>query len=343
MKRKMLVILSLLLLVVSGCRKVESEETLERFQASYLTLFDTVTSMVGYAENEEEFRSVATDIHDQMLEYHQLYDIYNDYEGINNIKTINDNAGVSPVVVDRKIIDMLLFCKEMYTLSGGKVNVAMGSVLSIWHDYRTEGIADPECAELPHMEELLKANEHCDINCVIIDEEASTVYLRDSKMSLDVGAIAKGYATECVTRGVDASLLLSVGGNVSSSRAKPNGNAWVVGLQDPFSESGSYSHTVYLDKGAVVTSGDYQRSYVVDGVAYHHIIDPETLMPATRWKAVSVIAKDSAVADALSTSLFLMDIKEGEELLKHFDAEAMWTDKEGNEYFSNGFQSLMRT
>ena len=87
MKRKMLVILSLLLLVVSGCKKVESEETLERFQASYLTLFDTVTSMVGYAENEEEFRSVATDIHDQMLEYHQLYQIYNDYEGINNIKT----------------------------------------------------------------------------------------------------------------------------------------------------------------------------------------------------------------------------------------------------------------
>jgi len=84
----------------------------QRFHAEFLKLFDTVTQIVGYAKNKEEFTQITTDIHDELEIYHELYDIYNDYDGINNIKTINDNAGKNPVKVDQKIIDMLKMAEE---------------------------------------------------------------------------------------------------------------------------------------------------------------------------------------------------------------------------------------
>ncbi|MCQ4772053.1 FAD:protein FMN transferase, partial [Intestinimonas massiliensis] len=98
----------------------------------------------------------------------------NDYPGLNNLKTVNDRVGEAPVEVDRRIIDLLLEAREMYGVTGGKVNVAFGSVLSIWHDYREAGIPDPERAALPPMEALRAAAEHTDPEAVVIDEERST-------------------------------------------------------------------------------------------------------------------------------------------------------------------------
>ena len=116
---------------------------LQRYQGTFLELFDTVTVVLGYASSEEEFNAEVQALRSSLEEYHQLYDIYNDYEGVNNIKTINDNAGGDPVEVDQRIIDLLLFCRDMYERTGGKTNVMFGSVLSIWHDAREYGINNP--------------------------------------------------------------------------------------------------------------------------------------------------------------------------------------------------------
>ena len=91
------------------------------------------------------------------------------------------------------------------------------------------------------------------------------------------------------------------------------------------------------------TSGDYQRTYLVDGESYHHIIDPETLMPSRYWRSVTVVCADSGIADALSTALFLMPQDEGQTLLTRYNAEAMWVDADGGEFFSPGFRALLRT
>ena len=170
----------------------------KRYEGEFLRLFDTVTCIIGYAHSKEEFSEYVQLIHDELEIYHQLYDIYNDYEGINNIKTINDNAGVQPVKVDQRIIDLLLFARDAYEMSEGRMNVALGAVLRIWHDYREEGTEDPERAQVPPMELLKAAAEHVDINDMVIDEKEGTVYLADPEMSLDVGGIAKGYAVEQV-------------------------------------------------------------------------------------------------------------------------------------------------
>lgn len=338
-------ILPLLLTValLTGCQKPMEQTAKKQYQATFLTLFDTVTTIIGYADTEEEFEIITRNLHDQLENYHQLFDIYHEYDGINNLKTVNDQAGIAPVKVDQKIIDLLLDCKEYYDISDGKVNVAMGSVLQLWHEAREKGIDDPENAKLPKEEDLQEASKHCDINTVIIDEEASTVYIEDPLQSLNVGAIAKGWSTQRVCENAPSGLLVSVGGNVCATGPKPEKNSpWVVGIQAPEEENGQYLHTLYVNQESVVTSGDYQRYYTVDGKRYHHIIDPETLFPAEKWKAVSIVCKDSGLADALSTALFLLDREEGQKLLDQFDACGLWVGLDGEIYYSPGFKKLIK-
>ena len=331
----------LLSLLLAGCALPPQDEKM--YTASFLTLFDTITTMVGRAENAEEFREVTQEIHDDLLVYHQLFDIYNDYEGINNLKTVNDNAGIAPVAVDRAIIDLLLDCKEYYTLTGGRVNVAMGSVLRLWHEARSDGENDPLNAYLPDPEKLRAAAEHTDIDCVVIDEVNSTVYITDPLVQLDVGAVAKGWSVQRVAETAPTGLLISVGGNVCATGPKrSDGMPWVVGITNP--EGGeNYLHTVNMTSGSAVTSGDYQRTYMVDGKLYHHIIDPDTLYPSTYWSSVTILCADSGLGDALSTALFLLPLEEGQRLLDSCGAEAMWVTPGGEIFYSPGFEDYIRT
>ena len=178
---------------------------------------------------------------------------------------------------------------------------------------------------------------------MVIDEEASTVQITDPETRLDVGAIAKGYAVEQVCREAPAGLLVSVGGNVRATGPKADGQPWVVGIQSPDGDGEDFLHTLELSQGSVVTSGDYQRYYTVDGVRYHHIIDPDTLLPAAYWRSVTIVCADSGLADALSTALFTLPQEEGQALLNRWDAQAMWVDASGQQFYSPGFSDLIRT
>ena len=338
--RRLLPLLLSLCLLLSGCAV---DHPRKQYTATFLTLFDTVTTIVGPAESEEAFQMQAQQIHDTLERYHQLFDIYNSYEGLNNLKTVNDAAGMSPVAVDPTVIALLEDCVSYYELTEGRVNVAMGSVLQLWHEARSEGIRDPQNARLPDASALKDAAEHTDIRNVILDPKAGTVYLSDPLMRLDVGAIAKGWACQRAAELAPEGLLISVGGNVCATGAKTEqGDPWVIGIQDP-GGSESYLHTIYLHKGAVVTSGDYQRTYRVEGKSYHHIIDPQTRMPSTLWRSVTVLCPDSALADALSTALFLLPLEEGKTLVANCEADAFWVDPQGQEYMTPGFQESIRT
>ena len=338
MKRFAALLLAVLLL--GGCAPKEPQQS--RYQATFLELFDTVTTIVGYAPSEEAFRETSEAIHHALASYHQLFDIYNTYPGVVNLKTLNQSAGIAPVEVDGKIMELLKFCREVYNATSGKVNIAMGSVLQLWHEAREDGIADPANAKLPEEAALEEAARHTDLSQLILDEEAGTVFYADPEMQLDVGAIAKGYALEQVCKTAPEGLLISVGGNVRATGAKPDGGSWVVGIQNPTGEDG-YLHTVQVQDISVVTSGDYQRYYTVDGVSYHHIIDPETLYPGRLWRAVTVLCPDSGLADGLSTALFLLPQAEGQALLDKFGCEALWVDSDNHLHYSPGFRDDIRT
>ena len=336
--RGMLAVL-LVILTMGGCAAQVKPKA--RYQATLLDLFDTVSAITGYAESEDAFRETVGKIQAEMEAYDSLYDIYNEYPGMVNLCTINSHPGET-LEVDQRIIDLLLFAREIDGKSGHRTDAMLGSVLSIWHEAREAGIADPKNARIPEAEVLRAAAEHTGFRFLEIDPEKRTVRITDPEAKLDVGALAKGYAVQRIAETLPEGILLSVGGNVVATGAKPDGSDWIVGIQDPEGDGTAYLHKILLKKGAVVTSGDYQRYYVAEGKTWHHIIDPETLMPGNRWRGVTVVCQDSGIGDALSTSLFLMDQETGSQLLKEYGAEAMWIAPDGSEFFSVGFQAMIK-
>lgn len=319
----------------------------EKYEKTIYSAFDTVSTFSAYAKDQAEFNRLAGMFEQALTDYHRLFDIYNDYSDTANIKTINDNAGKAPVHVDQKIIDLLKFGKTVYELTDGKVNIAFGSVLSVWHDYRSAGMDKPEAAALPPMDVLSSVAEHTDISKIVIDETNRTVYLEDAAMRLDVGAIAKGYAAEQICsllmeNGLESGLL-DLGGNIRAVGKKADKSLWQLGLQNPEPDSEeNYVHIIGLEAVSLVTSGNYQRYYVVDGKRYHHIINPDTLMPSNTFSSVSVICKDSGMGDALSTALFNMSLDEGMALIEGLnDTEALWILSDGTEALSSGFKAYI--
>lgn len=320
-----------------------------KFTAYSLDWFDTVTTITGYETDQASFDRISGEILDLLGEYHRLYTVYHRYDGMENLCTINElvNGVHRTVTVDERIIDLLLYAKEMYVLTDGKMNIAMGSVLSIWHDYRTAGLNDPANAELPPKALLEQAALHTNIHDLIIDADAKTVWIADPDMTLDVGAIAKGYAVEMVAQMLEArgitGYVINAGGNVRTIGTKPDGVKWIAGIENPDRMSdGDYVAYLGLAGQSVVTSGSYQRYYTVDGKNFHHIINADTLHPAEGFSSVSIVCGNSALGDALSTALFCMSLESGMALIEQLpDTEALWITDDGTQHRSGGFGSYL--
>jgi thiamine biosynthesis lipoprotein len=283
---------------------------------------------------DEEFGVYCTTVEKTLEYYHKQFDIYFEYSGINNLCTVNKNAGIAPVKVDAELIDFLLYCKELFTLTNGKTNVMLGSVLRIWHDHREAAEANPAAATVPETAALEAAALHTSIDLLVIDEAAGTVYVSDPEASIDVGAIGKGYVTELLYKelkaeGIDR-FALNIGGNLRTIGKKADGSDWTVGITNPDKSSDeTLICRVRIGDTALVTSGDYERYFVVNGEKYHHIIDPATRMPADHFSAVSIFTPDSALADALSTALFCMSYEDGLALVEKIGGvDVIWITKD---------------
>ena len=297
------------------------------YRYTYLDVFDTVTGITIYAASQEEADALAELLHAELAACHRLFDVYNEYDGLTNLCTVNRLAGEGPVTVDGRILDLLEFSLEMGEASGGKLNVCMGGLLSLWHAARTAGNEHPESAALPDRALILAAMEHMSPSSLLLDREASAVRFLDPELRLDVGAVAKGWAVEhacelAKEKGYGG-FLISAGGNVRAVGLKGDGSPWKVGLEKPDGSGGNLL-ALEMGEGAAVTSGSYQRYYEVDGVRYCHIVDPDSGEPARAYEMVTVLCPDSAVADALSTALFLLPREEGAALAAAYGAEALW-------------------
>ena len=340
----LLLLIFTLISVLSSCDSKLPDITPKNKQ--YYEYFNTVSVIYSYAgDTDEAFLENCNTVEEILRDYHKLFDIYYKYSGINNLKTVNENAGKSPVKVDSRLIDFLEYSKEMYTLTDGAVNIALGSVLKLWHDARDAASISEDLAYVPDMEELEAAMEHTDINNIIIDRENSTVFISDPKLSIDVGAIGKGYATEkarcaLIEKGV-TSYVLNIGGNISAIGTKVSGAPWRTSIKSPH-KAGEYALTVDLANTSCVTSGDYERYFTIDGVKYHHIIDQITLMPAAYFSSITIITPDSALADALSTALFCMSYEDGLKLASSLEGvDVYWIGTDGTEYMTQGIKDII--
>ncbi len=232
-------------------------------------LFDSFYELTVYSNNREEFEHYAALCRNRLEEYHRLFDIYHTYDGLCNLKTINDRAGEA-VSVSPALFAFLQYAKEIYTLTDGYTNIAMGSVLTLWHDARTGALTAPDRQGTPPDDAAIKqALAHTDMDSLVLSEDGTTVMLSDPLMSLDAGAIGKGYAAEQVAHELLSagctSFLLNVGGNTVAYGTKPNQEAWRAEIHAPEGHKG-YGQTFSLGGKALVTGGSYERYFVYVGV-----------------------------------------------------------------------------
>ena len=324
-----------LLVILTGCPETAHTATPQGMMN--FSFFNTVSYFYSYAgDSKADFEANCQGVSSILEEYHHLFDIYYEYTGVNNLRTVNLNAGGDPVKVDQKLIDFLLYAKELYVTTKGEMNVMMGAVLRLWHDARVAKGANG----IPSEAALQEAALHTDIDLLEIDEENSTVRITDPEASIDVGALGKGYATEKAAeylRSVGAtSYVLNIGGNIRIIGHKPDGTGWGTGIKDP-KNPGTFALTLTIADTACVTSGDYERYFTYEGVRYHHIIDKDTLMPATYFSSVNIFTPDSGLADALSTALFTMSYEEGLALVEEIGGvEVIWIERDGTQHFTDG-------
>ncbi len=281
--------------------------------------FNTISTVTAYDYSQQDFDKLKNIVFTELAYYHKLYDSFNLYDGINNIKTINDNSGIKPVKVDKDIIDIINFSLEQSKLTNGYFNIAFGSITEVWRE-------NAENSVLPSDKELADAYELTNIENIVIDEDNSTVFLSKKGMRLDLGAVAKGYvadriALKAIENGYE-NFMLDLGGNIKAVGDRVEGEPWLIGV----SSGEDVIKSVELTNKSAVTSSGEIRLWEIDGEKYHHIIDKDTLYPSVHHKSVTVIAENSALADVLSTALFCVNYDDGLKMLnKYENIEVVWT------------------
>ncbi len=255
------------------------------------------------------------------------FDQYHAYKNMNNLYTLNHEAYDHPIEMDTTFIECLQLALKMQA-ENSQFDITQGALLNLWHDAR-ENTQIP-----PSDEQIQEALKHIDINSIQID--GNTVRYLDSELSLDLGAIAKGYTAQLAKEALNKAGLtngyINAGGNVVLLGEKEDGSNWKIGIQSPDSNDALVQ---YETKKAtcLVTSGDYQRYFTYKKKKYSHIIDPQTGYPANYVRSVTVITKDSGKADALSTTLFCMSVEDGKKYLStlDYDVQAIWiVDKDSD-------------
>ncbi|MEG0283660.1 MAG: FAD:protein FMN transferase [Erysipelotrichales bacterium] len=336
MKKRYIFSLFILIILV-GC----SGSKAEKFSDSFLS-FDTYIQLDGYTKDKEEFDKYYKGAKLEFERYHQLFDAYNNYEGVNNLKMVNDNAGKKAVKVDKELYDLVDQSIKYYNDSYKKNNIALAPVVLVYKDIMKD-YDDGKKVSHPSMS-LLKEKAKCTSIGNIELQGDNKIYLKESCARIDVGSVAKGYAADKVANKLNEeglnSGILNAGGNVVVIGKKPGNKDFKIGIADPKNPN-SYALTVDASDTNIVTSGDYQRFYEIDGVKYNHITDPDTLKPGNINKSVSIISDDGLLADYFSTESFMLNINQIKELSRKYKFEYIVIDKNDKLTMSEGINDAV--
>lgn len=290
---------------------------------------DTYIYVKIYEKNKNTAEDILDEVEKIYKEYHELTDRYNHHDGILNVYDIyNNNLDSETLTLDEKLYEILEF-SDIWNKKYYKLNIEMGNIIDIWKKYRDEKTGIPTLSEL-------KDNSNY-VDLILLGNNK----ILNNHPNLDLGSIAKGYATEKVGEYLESvginEYLINAGGNVKVGKSY-NKDYYKIGVQSPIASD----ELLTIVKGnniSVVTSGGYERNYIYNGKEYHHIIDPENLFPSEYVKGVTVISKDSSIGDVLSTILFLMSVEEGQEFIKEYDVEAIWYTNDNKIIRSEGFSN----
>ena len=327
MKKALIAVMLCMALLLTAC---QSKAVEPKKQSTVVFYFDTVVTITVYSDDE----NILSGLDAECLRYENM--LSKTVEG-SDVWNINHAKG-ERVAVNEEIRELILTALEFSRLSDGRFDITVEPCVSLW-DFTSE-----DRGTLPDADELAAAAEKVDWTKVDVNDEGVLI---PEGMSIDLGAIAKGYISDriadyFVEKGVE-SALLNVGGNVRTVGLKPDGSNWRIGIQDPEGvRDQSIVGVATLGDNAVVTSGIYERGFILDDVVYHHILDPDTGWSVQNELAgVTIVAKEACTADALSTTVFAMGLEEGSAFIENFDGvDAIFVTRDGDISWTSGLDGL---
>ncbi|MDK2960282.1 MAG: FAD:protein transferase [Bacillota bacterium] len=271
-------------------------------------MMDTLITITAYGPKAEEAVNAA------MAEMRRIADLMDANDPKSEVSWINENAGRRPVRVSEETFELLKLARRYSELSGGAFDVTVRPLVVLW------GIGKKD-KYVPDSAAIERARELVDWRDLVLDEEAKTAYLRRAGMGVDLGGAAKGYAADrardVLLRYGVRSALIDAGGNIWAVGRRPDGRPWRIGIKNPRPEHGGELLAVMPSEDlTLVTSGDYERYFIKNGVRYHHIFDPRTGRPASQAISATIIGKNSAEADILSTAVFVLGPDQGLALIR---------------------------
>ena len=246
-----------------------------------------------------------------IAEVKRIENLISDWIPTSQISKVNQNAGVVPVKVDKEVYDLVDRATKISKLTSGAFDISYASMDRIWK-------FDGSMKEMPTEEAIRKSVEKVGYQNIILNSKDTTIFLKNKGMKLGLGGIGQGYIADKIKvllqeKGCNSGLV-NVSGDINTWGKQPNGNVWTVGIVNPMNKNKVFA-TFPLDDSAVETSGSYEKYVTFNGKRYSHIIDPRTGYPATGIISVSVFAKQTELADALATGIFVMGVEVGLDLV----------------------------
>ena len=266
-------------------------------------------------------------------EVKRIENLISDWIPTTPISEINRNAGIKAIKVTDELFELFERAVKVSKLTNGAFDISYASMDKIWK-------FDGSMKEMPSEEAIKKSVEKIGYQNIILNQTDKTVFLKLAGMKLGLGGIGQGYIADKVkllleSKGCESGLV-NVSGDINTWGKQPNGNSWTVGIVNPMNKNKIFA-TFPLDDSAVETSGSYEKYITFNGIRYSHIIDPRTGYPATGIVSVSVFAKQTEIADALATGIFVLGIDVGLDLVNQLKGiECIIVDDKGKIHSSNG-------
>lgn len=315
-------------LILMGCNN-KNEESISKNEF----LLDTIVTIKLYDVPQSK-ESVIDESFALIRDLENLLSVHIETSDLYQLK---ENAGVRPVKVNEKTMEVLKKSMEYSVRTNGKFDITAGPLIDLWK-------IDPPNGYVPTEEELNQAKSFIDYRKLILNEEEGTAYLEDKGMIANLGAIAKGFIADQVKillleKGIK-SAIINLGGNVLLVGGRPDGQDFRIGVQDPDAARNTYLGVIPATDQSLVSSGDYERYFEQDGVRYHHILDPDTGFPSdTEVRQVSIVSPESVDGDALSTTLFLLGMDQGIALIESMeDVDAVFVTKDNKVVVTSGLR-----
>lgn len=269
------------------------------------------------------------------IELKRLERLMSFYLPSSEVSRLNMESGQNEVILSKETFEVIKKAKEYSELCKGTFDITAAPLIKLW------GIFSKD-EKIPLKNEIQNIISFIDYKDIMLNEEESSAKLLKLGQKVDLGAIAKGYAADRVIdiykKNAVKSGFINIGGNVLAIGNKIDGSPWIIGIQNPYKIRGEYIGAVEISDETVVTSGDYVRYFENSGTKYHHILDPRTGYPAKSGiVSATIIGKNSMEADALSTAIFILGLREGMELIDKIpDVEAIFITSEKKIYATEG-------